>query len=121
MGTLGVHTCHSSIHSPAGNDSFPRWERLQKRHLFLGAANTLYYPLQGATIGAGRAYFQLSSGQEARSFKLNFGDETSSIVNGEWVMDNRAGAWYSLDGRKLSGKPTKAGLYIVNGKKVNVK
>ena len=29
--------------------------------------------------------------------------------------------WYSLDGRKLSGKPTKKGLYIRNGKKIVVK
>ena len=29
--------------------------------------------------------------------------------------------WYSLDGRKLDGKPTKKGLYINNGKKVVIK
>ena len=29
--------------------------------------------------------------------------------------------WYSLDGRKLGKKPTKAGIYIKNGKKVVVK
>jgi hypothetical protein len=28
------------------------------------------------------------------------------------------GVWYSLDGRKLSGKPTQKGLYIHGGKKV---
>ena len=32
-----------------------------------------------------------------------------------------ADAWYSLDGRRLSGKPTKKGLYINNGKKVAIK
>ena len=31
------------------------------------------------------------------------------------------GAWYSLDGRKLNGKPTKAGIYIIRGKKVAIK
>ncbi len=30
-------------------------------------------------------------------------------------------AWYSLDGRRLMGKPTKKGLYITNGQKVIVK
>ena len=29
--------------------------------------------------------------------------------------------WYTLDGRKLNGKPTKAGLYIHNGNKVIIK
>jgi hypothetical protein len=29
--------------------------------------------------------------------------------------------WYTINGQKLSGKPTTSGLYIVNGKKVFVK
>ena len=29
--------------------------------------------------------------------------------------------WFSLDGSKLSGKPTEKGVYINNGKKVVVK
>ena len=41
---------------------------------------------------------------------------TLSIDNGQWIMDN----YYGLDGRRLSGKPTKSGLYIKNGKKVLV-
>lgn len=32
-----------------------------------------------------------------------------------------AGAWYTLDGRKLDGKPTARGLYINNGKKIVIK
>lgn len=31
------------------------------------------------------------------------------------------GQWYALDGQRLSGKPTRKGLYIRNGKKVQVK
>ena len=30
-------------------------------------------------------------------------------------------AWYTLDGRKLNGKPTKPGIYVKNGQKVAVK
>ena len=33
----------------------------------------------------------------------------------------RNDVWYTLDSRKLDGKPTKPGLYIVNGKKVVIK
>ncbi|MBR2103069.1 MAG: DUF2436 domain-containing protein [Prevotella sp.] len=29
--------------------------------------------------------------------------------------------WYSIDGRKLSGRPTAKGVYIMNGKKVTIK
>lgn len=32
-----------------------------------------------------------------------------------------ADSYYSIDGRKLSGKPARKGVYIVNGKKVAVK
>ena len=39
------------------------------------------------------------------------------MENGEWTMEN----WYTLDGVRLSGKPTKKGMYINNGKKVIVK
>jgi len=48
---------------------------------------------------------------------------TLSVDNGQWTIDNYAGAddWYDLQGRKLSGKPSKKGLYINNGKKVIVK
>ena len=35
-------------------------------------------------------------------------------------MEN-SGAWYTLDGRKLIGKPTQKGVYIVNGRKVVIK
>ena len=44
-------------------------------------------------------------------------DETGiqAIENGQWSMVN--GQWYDLQGRKLSGKPTLKGLYIMNGKK----
>ena len=95
--------------------------------LYLGADNTLYYPQNGASIGAQRAYFKLSGlsvGNIANSaIVLNFGDgETTGIIsidNGELRIDNDD--WYSLDGRKLSGKPSVRGIYINNGKKVVIK
>ena len=33
----------------------------------------------------------------------------------------KSDVWYTLDGRKLSGKPTSKGLYIKNGKKIIIK
>ena len=35
------------------------------------------------------------------------------------AIDN--GVWHTLNGVRLNGKPTKAGVYIVNGKKVVIK
>ena len=42
---------------------------------------------------------------------------TITLSTGEFSTDG----WYSLDGRKFDGKPTKKGLYIHNGKKVAIK
>lgn len=55
---------------------------------------------------------------------LSFGDEKNStgivsIDSGIGMMDDKG--WYTLDGRKLSGKPTVKGIYIKNGKKVIIK
>ena len=46
---------------------------------------------------------------------------TTSMLNAQCIMLNEADAWYTLDGRKLSGKPTTKGLYIHNGKKTVIK
>ena len=99
--------------------------------LLLGANNTLYYPQSGASLGAQRAYFKLSgitAGDKAagvRSFVLDFGGddgETTGIMNVQCSMFNvQSDNWYSLDGRKLAGKPAQKGIYIYNGKKVIIK
>jgi hypothetical protein len=45
--------------------------------------------------------------------------ERPSVANDESLEQNNA--WYDLQGRKLPGKPTEPGLYIVGGNKVLVK
>ena len=45
----------------------------------------------------------------------------SSVDNSQSATGNEAGDWYTIDGRKLSGKPVQKGIYIVNGHKVAVK
>ena len=40
------------------------------------------------------------------------------IKNEKLKIKNEGTEWFTLDGRKLGGKPTKSGLYIHNGKKV---
>ena len=47
--------------------------------------------------------------------------DIKSIRNSQLTIENEAGAWYTLDGRKLSGKPALKGIYIHNGKKVAIK
>ncbi len=97
--------------------------------LFLGADNKLYYPdgtNGGVTIGACRAYFKIGEdgGAGARlltGFNLNFGDETNAVFDLNNKEERRNNSWYSLDGVKLDGEPTKKGLYIYGGRKVVIK
>ena len=49
-------------------------------------------------------------------------DASHLMDNGQWIMDNKAGAgWYSLDGRRLNGRPTAKGIYVRGGKKFIIK
>ena len=94
--------------------------------LYVGADNQLYYPQSGTSIGAQRAYFKLSGltvGNIANSaIVLDFGDgETTTGISPSPTLPQGEGAWYSLDGRRLNGKPTAPGLYINKGKKVIIK
>ena len=94
--------------------------------LLMGGNNKLYYTRTGAGLGACRAYFKIgddnSSAVRLTAFDINFGDETTGIRSIENVqtIDNDD-AWYSLDGRKLEGKPAKKGVYINKGNKIIIK
>ena len=98
-----------------------------KTVLYLGADNKLYYPSADRTVGSCRAVFALNgltAGEKAkaRAFVLNFGDESTGITTTNYTNDtNTDGAWYDMQGRRLSGKPSQHGIYIKNGKKVVIK
>ena len=83
----------------------------------------IYYPTTGAGLGAQRAYFKLGSGEalarKLTSFNIDFGDESTGIVtiSKESGSEGVPSGWYTLDGRRLDGKPAQSGVYILNGKK----
>ena len=84
-------------------------------------------------MGSCRAVFRLHNGltvgnptvgARVTSFVMNFGsdDETTGITTTNYAnYTNKTDAWYDLQGRRVSGKPTAKGLYINNGKKVVIK
>ena len=105
--------------------------------LYLGDNNQLYYPTaSNFRVNAFRAYFRVdpddtgaSGDVQVRSFVLHFfdeqsgeaergdDDEASAIRDAQCpsaTAARRAG-WYTTDGRRLSGKPSRAGAYIYNG------
>ena len=101
-----------------------------KTVLFMGSGSTLYYPNADMTVGSCRALFYLkdiTAGDPATvqgvKIVMNFGvDGTTGIVNMESKdAADKEEAWYTVDGRRLSGKPTANGIYIKNGKKMVIK
>ena len=94
--------------------------------------STLYYPNAANNsdgkyyVNSCRAYFWVDLGNAANvsAFVLDFGEETTGVreVRGvNEVIEVNDNSWYSLDGRKLEGKPTQKGMYIHNGKKFVMK
>lgn len=91
-----------------------------------------FYRAQAGTLGANKAYLNLSSvSSNAKLVLFSFFDEEEEdIYNGiateidqvtSYKTQEASAEWYNLNGQKLNGKPTADGLYIVNGKKVLVK
>ena len=102
-----------------------RWTKETPSILFLGDNNNLHWPDANASLGACRAYFWLNGGGSAREFKLNFDGEvvqTTGIGRTDFTdITERADAWYTVNGVKLSGMPRTRGIYVKNGKKIVVK
>ena len=66
-------------------------------------------------------FFDKQSGEAERG-----DDEATGIVSAEansslFTLHSSLSEWYTLDGRKLDGKPTQRGIYISNGKKIVIK
>jgi hypothetical protein len=68
---------------------------------------------------ANKAWLEIpASANGARQLKIVFADATGIGAVSGLPADN--GDWYDLNGRKIA-KPTKKGVYIMNGRKVVVK
>ena len=78
-------------------------------------------PAVDKTLKAHRCYIDMSGSTAAPVLSLVDGSGTTSLENVRWQTDDEVGEWFTLDGRKLSAKPTTKGLYIFNGKKVVVR
>ena len=97
------------------------------RKLFL-ANNMLWYPTGNVTVKACRAYFELTANvpelnNNAPNIVIDFGEENATGVETvqRSTFNVQRESWYTLDGRKLSGKPTTKGVYVNGGRKVVIK
>ena len=93
--------------------------------------NDEFVKATAGTIPAHRGYLTLSgtsavadggagTGGETRQLPIALDGDVTGIST---VRDSlpEGGDWYTLDGRKLDGKPTVKGLYIRNGQKIIIK
>lgn len=71
-----------------------------------------FYKYSGSTLAANKAFFIYEGGNNAK-FSLGFEEETTGINALDRIEED--GTWYTIQGVKLTGKPTQKGLYIHNG------
>lgn len=88
--------------------------KLHKNSAYLKLPKDMVMPSKDNPTGHAKFTFFFAEPSETtaiESIESLFGEE----------MAGKPATWYNLNGQKLNGKPTKGGLYIVNGKKVLVK
>lgn len=74
-----------------------------------------FYKFSGAALDPNKAHLEIPQGSLSRGF-LSIGDDgATAIDNGKLTIDNCAGAWFDLKGRRIE-KPARKGVYIFNGK-----
>lgn len=88
--------------------------------------NQFWYSTGSTNVKAFRAWFELDAVLDKET---DFGSKIRFYIEDEIVdiQEMRGGdvegvklGWYTLDGRKLNGKPTEKGVYLVDGKKVAI-
>ncbi len=95
--------------------------------LYNGYNGVGFYPFNNDyTVGANKAYLQIPTTMVGSSGSANFlGIEFEEGLTGvdDFTSNDseKFQNWYSLDGRKLQGKPTQKGVYVVNGHKIVIK
>ena len=92
--------------------------------LYVASGNKIGYSASERSLKPFRAHFWVqpnSTGQSARTISLDLGDGESSSIMTIADVPADSGAWYTLDGRRLSSQPTQRGMYISNGHKVIIR
>ena len=118
---VGQYSPFSIVNSGATGDN----EGNKNEILLMTKGNKIGYSKNPRTLKCFRCHFYVptSSGEYfARNIEVDFGEgEATSVASMEDGRSKMEDVYYTLDGRKLEGKPTAKGMYIVNGRKVIIK
>ena len=83
-----------------------------------------FHRYEGTEMAARKAFVLVNGDGAAlaRSLTMVFDDEATGIKTTDFTdYTDSDDAWYTLDGRRLQGKPAKSGIYVNNGRKVAIK
>ena len=78
-----------------------------------------FYKYSGSLDGS-KAHLEIPTSAGSRGF-IGFGDDNTTGIELPALADDEAAEWYSLDGRRLSGKPARKGIYVKDGQKYIIK
>ena len=116
---VGQYSPFSIVSSGATGDN----EGNKNEILLMTKGNKIGYSKNPRTLNCFRCHFYVptSSGEYfARNIEVDFGEGEATALSEELRVKSED-VYYTLDGRKLEGKPTAKGMYIVNGRKVIIK
>ena len=117
---VGQYSPFSIVNSGATGDN----QGNKNEILLMTKGNKIGYSKNPRTLNCFRCHFYVptNGGQQAHSIEVDFGEgEATSVASMEDGRSKMEDVYYTLDGRKLEGKPTAKGMYIVNGRKVIIK
>ena len=100
--------------------------------LFVGSGNQIGYVSSTATLPRTlknfRAHFWVKPNGTsfgARAINVDWGDRETTSISEKGIVNSEKSAtateWYTIDGRRLTGKPTQRGVYINSGRKIIIK
>lgn len=83
----------------------------------------LFYRVdKSGNLAANKAYLELSRSSASKQFVvMSFDDIPTGIDTPQITVKPSDGAYYTLQGVRVKGRPTRPGIYINNGKKVIVR
>jgi hypothetical protein len=89
---------------------------------FYSLYNGKFYRYEGTqAIAAHRCILTVSPVYTAPVLNIEIGETTSLSPVPSPSREGSSQGWYTLDGRKLNGKPTQKGIYVNGGRKVVIK